>query len=219
VDRSHQTAPYVPVAQWQEASRLEREQCQFESDPAHQSAHVAQSVGGAALKARTVLVRVQPWAPNCGCAQTGKAAGLKPRWLVVRTHSSAPIRSHSLAAKAAPLHGAIRGSSPRGSTNSRAFISVVESLLDMQDVRSSNLRRRTKTEMELTMRQLFAIQREDGKVWSHNGKKLGERTWYWLDEWVLWTDSIGHPATWWTRRAAEMARKSLQGKVIEYSGE
>ena len=55
---------HAPVAQRQEASGLEPEQCQFESDPAHQLCPCRPTAGVAALKARTVLVRIQPWAPN-----------------------------------------------------------------------------------------------------------------------------------------------------------
>jgi hypothetical protein len=74
---------------------------------------------------------------------------------------------------------------------------------------------------------LYAIQRRDGAVWAHNGGPLGGRanepgrSYTWMDEWVLWSDSVGRPATWETRRGIDlaMALPAFKGAhVIEING-
>jgi hypothetical protein len=99
---------HAPVAQRQEVSGLEPEQCQFESDPAHHFAHVDQPAGVAALKARTVFVRIEQWAPHRGCGGNGYATGLT-RFNAGSTPVARTIhRSLRQAAKASGLHPDIR---------------------------------------------------------------------------------------------------------------
>lgn len=65
------------------------------------------------------------------------------------------------------------------------------------------------------MTTFYAVQRPDGKVWSHNGGELGDRVYRWLDELVRWTDSVGRPCAWTSHYGATLALKSLGGQVIE----
>lgn len=73
----------------------------------------------------------------------------------------------------------------------------------------------------------YAIQRKDGKVWAHDGGPLGgrprepARSYSWMDEAVLWSESIGRPATWGTRRGVDhaMALPNFKSaRVIEIGG-
>lgn len=65
-----------------------RKACGFESHYPHH-AWVAQLVGGAVLRKRTVWVRIPPQAP-CSTRPTGRVAGFKTRMLWVRVPRGAP---------------------------------------------------------------------------------------------------------------------------------
>jgi hypothetical protein len=101
---------HEPVAQWQEASRLEREQCEFESHPAYHFAHVDQRQESPPSKCGKCWFESNHGHHFAGAAH-GDAAGLKPRLLM--------------------------GSTPNARTNSRAISSAVERLFYMQDVGGS----------------------------------------------------------------------------------
>ena len=61
---------------------------------------------------------------------------------------------------------------------------------------------------------LFAIQRTDGKIWGHNGAKLGDRVYDWHDEAILRPESVCQPATWNVEKWAKLATGTVGGSVI-----
>jgi hypothetical protein len=83
---------HASLAQQVEAFASEAECSEFESPVTHQIRPCRPTAGVAALKARTVFVRIEPGAP-CRRSPIGRGSGLKPRKVQDRGLPAAPTRA------------------------------------------------------------------------------------------------------------------------------